>query len=136
MRATLMLMIGAAAVVSACRRDEIYSPRPEALPASAPMPASGPPAFVGRWAASPADCARRAWVLTAAALDAPDRTHCAFAKLSPGSAGYGVDVDCRGPGPEQIGRLTLTLSGEGAERGLTVAGGPFALPVALTRCPG
>jgi hypothetical protein len=135
MRATLMLMIGAAAAVSACRRDEIYS-RPEPGPVSTPMPTSGPPAFVGRWAASPEQCVRRAWVLTPASLDAPDHTHCAFAKLSPGSAGYGVDVDCKGEGPEQIGRLTLTLSGEGPGRGLTVAGGPFAMPVALTRCPG
>lgn len=135
MRATLLLMTGAAACLSACKRDQIYSRQSLSGALAVSAVHAGPPAFVGRWAAASADCARKPWELTPTGLDAPDRMHCSFAKLSEASAGYAADVDCKGAGPEEIGRLTLTLSGQGASRGLTVAGGPFALPVALSPCP-
>jgi hypothetical protein len=96
---------------------------------------AGPPAIVGRWAATRADCTSSPWLLTATELDTPGQTRCIFAKLGASSAGYAADVVCKGPGAEQIGRVTMTLSGQGASRGLTLAGGPFTLPVALTPCP-
>jgi hypothetical protein len=134
MRATLMLMIGAAVVVCGCGRQQIYSK--QSVPISLAVASrSGRPAFVGRWAATRADCARSPWILTPTELDTPGRTHCSFAKLSPASAGYAADVACSGSGAEQIGRITLTLTGQRESRGLTLAGGPFTLPVALTPCP-
>lgn len=135
MRATLMLLFGAAACLGACKRSDIYSK--QSLPAATPISSltSGTPDFVGRWAATRADCPTSPWVLTPAELDTPGQTHCRLGKLSAASAGYSTDVVCTGPAPEQLGRVTLTMSGEGASRGLTLSGGPFTLPVALTPCP-
>jgi hypothetical protein len=135
MRATLLLTVLAAAGLCACGRNRIYSSR-SIPPPPAPAPGgSEAPAFVGRWAASRADCASRPWIVTRFGLDSPGRTHCVFVKLSAASAGYAADVACKALGPDEIGRITLTLSGRGASRGLTLAGGPFALPVALAPCP-
>lgn len=135
MRATLMLMIGAALCAGGCKRNDIYSQR--SLPAATPISSaiSGTPGFVGRWAATRADCMKSPWVLTPTELDTPGQTHCRLGKLSSASAGYSTDVVCTGPGPEQLGHVTLTLSGQGASRGLTLEGGPFTLPVALSPCP-
>lgn len=133
MRATLMLMIGAAAITSACKRNDIYSKQTATLAVTSGT--SGPPAFVGRWAATRADCATNPWILTPTELDTPGQVHCSFAKISTASAGYGADVICKGPGAEQIGRITLTLTGQGTSRGMTLSGGPFTMPVALTQCP-
>jgi hypothetical protein len=134
MRATLAIALGAVACLAACgRSDDLYSKRSQ----SAPLADStvGPPAFVGRWATTAADCGQRPWTLSPAELVAPSGMRCNLGKLSPGSAGYGADVVCKGAGPERLGRITLTMSGQGASRGLTLAGGPFTMPVALTSCP-
>jgi hypothetical protein len=135
-RAALPIILGAAAgLLAACDRGDLYSKQSPAAPLAVTSAMAGTPPFVGRWAATRADCPAAAWTFTPTGLQAPNGTHCAFVKESVGSAGYGMDVSCTGAGPGQIGRVTLTLSGQGATHGLTVAGGPFPMPVALTPCP-
>ena len=134
MRATPLIVLGAAACLLACGRGNgLYSKHSPQL-ASAPV-MQGPQALDGRWARTVADCVGAAWTVSASGLEAPNGLHCSFAKLNAATAGFGADTVCKGAGAERIGWMTMTLSGQGASRGLTLAGGPFPTPVALARCP-
>lgn len=137
MRATLLLLIGAPILLlAACdRRGPLI--RSSAPPSSAPISnaVTGEPGYVGRWASTPSACVDRAWVLTSRHLRTANGLECAFVKMTPGSAGFSGDVDCGPEGVRKAGRMTLTLTGRGKTRGLTLLGGPFDLPVPLEACP-
>jgi hypothetical protein len=137
MRATFPFVLGAAVLLlAACGRHEALITTQ--APSGAVMmenPGTDDPAYVGRWATSARGCVDRAWVLTRQNLHSANGLVCTFVKLEPGSAGYGGDVDCGAPGQRKAGRMTLTLTGSGASRGLTLVGGPFDLPVTLDACP-
>ena len=100
---------------------------------SAPDP-SGAPAFVGRWAASKAVCGQKPWILQAGELRSPGALSCQFVRIDPTPAGYTVLSVCSIGKVEEPTRLALTLTGEGADRSLTLSGGPFAEPAPLTWC--
>lgn len=131
-----LALLGAAAL-GACNQHHL--PPIGAAPAErAPAPtlaeAAGPPLFVGRWAASTAACASRAWDLTPTSLKSPSALTCEFFKDERTSAGYTVYSTCKVGKASQPVRLVLTLTGSGATRSLTLTGGPFTEPVALSRC--
>ena len=95
----------------------------------------GQPAFVGRWAASAADCGRTAWTMTAARLQSPGALACSVSQVTPTMAGYTAYSGCSTGGADMPGRVVMTLSGGPPPAALTLTGGPFAEPVSLVRCP-
>ncbi len=133
----LVLLALAAAGLCACQREEppLGAAPAERMPAVSAATAAGPPAFVGRWAVSRGACGERSWTLTAASLASPSALSCQFFKSVRTSAGYTVYSTCAIGKATQPMRLVFTLTGAGAERALTLSGGPFTEPVALTRCP-
>jgi hypothetical protein len=135
MRATLIVVSCASllAIAGCSQRQTLFSS--DAPPVATIRNAkTGEPSFVGRWAPTAAACADGAWVLTAQRVQSPNGVSCTLVKLDPASAGYSSDVEC-GEAGHGSGRMNLTLSGRGASRGLTLEGGPIALPVSLTACP-
>ena len=97
---------------------------------------AGPPQFVGRWAASETACSTRSWSLTASNLTSPSALTCELFKAERTSAGYVVNSTCKVGKASQPMRLVFTLTGSGPNRSLTLTGGPFTEPLALSRCPG
>ena len=137
MRRPILLALLAAAGLCACQREEppLGAAPAERMPALSAATAAGPPTFVGRWAVSRAACNRRSWTLTGASLASPSALSCQLLKAERTSAGYTVYSTCAIGKVSQPMRLIFTLTGSGAERSLTLTGGPFTEPVALTRCP-
>jgi hypothetical protein len=138
MRRPMLLAVLAIAWLGACSQH--HEPPIGAAPAERAPPltasaASGPPLFVGRWAASKSACAARGWQLTAGSLISPSALSCQFSKAEPTSAGYTVYSICAVGKASQPTRLIFTFSGSAANRALTLSGGPFTEPVALSRCP-
>ena len=133
--ASLLALLAFAAPTAACQRHAAPPIAVQAVERAAPRPADGTPAFVGRWAATPAACATRAWVLTSDALRSPSVLACSFDQVSQTDAGYTVDGVCAVGKARAPGRLVFTLTGRGEARSLTVNGGPFTEPVALAHCP-
>ena len=138
-RWTLLVALAAAGALGAC--SEHHEPPLRAAPAGrAPAKTAaqiaGPPLFVGRWAASTAACASRGWELTPARLTSPSALTCEFFKTEPTSAGYTVYSTCMVGKASQPMRLVFTLTGSGGSRSLTMTGGPFTEPVALSKCSG
>jgi hypothetical protein len=132
--ALLLALLALFAPTAACHRPTAPPIAVHAAERAAP-PADGTLGFVGRWAATPAACATRAWVLTADALRSPSVLACSFDQVSPTDAGYTVDGVCAVGKARAPGRLVFTLTGRGEARSLTVNGGPFTEPVALAHCP-
>jgi len=113
------------------RDSEIY-----AEPVVAPAAGSAPANYVGRWAASPAACADRPWVLTATHLAAPTGAQCDIVGPERTTAGFSANSLCQSAGAEPIsGRLVLTLTGPGAGDSLSISEGPFGAAISLARCP-
>jgi len=134
-RWTLFAML-AAAGLAAC--DRHHEPPIGAAPAERAPPltasvAAGPPLFVGRWAPSKRSCANRGWDLTATSLKSPGALSCQFSKPEPTSAGYTLDAVCSVGKAIQPTRLIFTFTSKG--KSLTLSGGPFTEPIALSRCP-
>jgi hypothetical protein len=134
--ASLFALLALIAPTAACQRHAAPPVAVQVVERGPQRPADGTPGFVGRWAATPAACASRAWVLTSDALRSPSVLACSFDRVSPTDAGYAVDSVCTVGKARAPGRLTFTLTGRGEARSLTVDGGPFTEPVALAHCPG
>ncbi len=125
-------------LLCACSRPEppIGAAPAERSPSITTSAAGGAPLFVGRWAASKTACAARGWELTANSLKSPSALTCELLKAVPTSAGYTVYSTCLVGKASQPMRLVFTLTGSGATRSLTLTGGPFTEPLALSRCAG
>ncbi len=117
--------------LAACERSSIYAER--AIPMLAP-PASAetPPNFVGRWAASDAQC-KDPWVVKARSLKGAGVT-CDFAQVEQTIAGYSVASVCRRGGGPRPGRLNMIMTDPQRPTLMTVSGGPFDGAMALQRC--
>ena len=127
-----------AMLLCACSRPEppIGAAPAERAPAPTAAMAAGPPLFVGRWAASKSACATRGWELTARSLKSPSALTCELFKAERTSAGYTVYSTCLVGKASEPMRLVFTLTGSGETRSLTMTGGPFTEPLALSRCSG
>ena len=125
----LMLLAG----LCACGKSQsgLYAER--SIPILAPAAsAATPPRFVGRWAASTAECATP-WVFEARSLREAGLT-CEFDRVDESSAGYSVATVCRMPKGPLPARLSIVLPETARVSNLTVSGGPFSDAVALQRC--
>ncbi len=124
-------LAGALLGLGACERSSIYAER--SIPVLAP-PASAetPPTFVGRWAASDAQC-KDPWVVAARSLKAADVT-CEFAQVQQTTAGYSVASVCRRNGGPEPGHLNMIMTDPQRPTLMTVSGGPFDGAMALQRC--
>ena len=69
-------------------------------------------------------------------MKSPSALTCELFKAQPTSAGYTVYSTCLVGKASQPMRLVFTLTGSGETRSLTLTGGPFTEPLALSRCPG
>ena len=133
----MLLALLAAAGLGACSRHPeppIGAAPAERAPARTAAEIAGPPLYVGRWAVSTAACSERGWELTPNRLTSPSALSCQFFKTEPTSAGYTVYSTCMVGKASQPMRLVFTLTSK--NRALTMTGGPFSEPVALSRCPG
>lgn len=132
------LALAVMALLAACGQRSLppigASPA-ERAPAQTAAEAAGPPLFVGRWAASTTACVARGWELTSTSLVSPSALTCRLFKAEPTSAGYTVYSTCMVGKASEPMRLVVTLSGSGKTRSLTLTGGPFVEPVALSHCP-
>ena len=136
MRRWMMLAWMGAAVLAACSRHPeppIGAAPAEREPPQAALAAAGPPLYVGHWAVSRNVCSEPGWDLTAASLQSPSALSCVFAKVEPTTAGYTVYGACTVGKASQPTRLVFTLTSQG--KSLTLSGGPFSEPIALSRCP-
>ncbi len=137
-RRRVLLACAAVAGLGACGRGNEppfgAAPAERAPPITAVAPA-GKPLFVGRWAASREACANSGWEMTAVSLKSPSALSCEISKAEPTGAGYTVYGTCSVGKAMQPTRLVFTFSGPAHNRGLTLTGGPFTEPMALTRCP-
>lgn len=87
--------------------------------------------FAGLWATNQANCAARAWTLTATSLKAPGGTVCSFSKVSEVPGGYDIAASCMAGGPAKDERLSLRY----AESARALLLGSRTLgDVGLTRC--
>ncbi len=137
MRRRLLLAALATVALGACGRQEPpfgAAPAERAPPMTAAA-ATTKPLYVGRWAATRTACADRGWEITAAALKSPSALSCEISKAVPTGAGYTVYATCMVGKATQPTRLVFTFSGPSSNRGLTLTGGPFTEPMALSRCP-
>jgi hypothetical protein len=117
-------------LLCACgRQQSIYADRSVATIAPAAS-AETAPRFVGRWAASAAQCDKP--LVFAPRKLSSGGTNCEFDKVDPSSAGYAITAVC-GSMPA---RLIITTPNESNISLLTVSGGPFKDATALQRCPG
>jgi hypothetical protein len=116
------------------RTPPIGSAPAERAPPRFAAGSTGPPAFVGRWAASKAVCAEQPWILQAGGLRSPGVLSCQFVRVDPTNAGYTVLSICSVGKVEEPTRMVFTITGEGQERSLTLSGGPFEEPAPLTWC--
>jgi hypothetical protein len=131
----LAASLAAGGLLAACHRGGVPMAKasPE-LTRSVSHTVDGRPGYVGRWAVTAADCSRRAWVFSAAAMQTPGPFSCNLEHVQPTPAGYTVDGTCQVGAASAPGRLVFTLTRLGG-LSLTVSGGPFPEPVALARCP-
>jgi hypothetical protein len=133
MRLALALSLVLLAALCGCgRRAGLYADR--SIPLAAPDASSGaPPRFVGRWAASSADCGHP-WVFEARSLSS-GAASCEFDKVEPSPAGYAIDGVCRSSAGPTPSRLVITTPDAPQIALLTISGGPFKAPAPLQRCP-
>ena len=134
MKHALILSFGVLTLLCACGpREGLYSDR--SIPMIAPAAsAEGAPRFVGRWAATAAQCADPL-VFAARSLKS-DAANCEFDKVDSSPAGYALTAVCSssaGPNPT---RLIITTPNLARISLMTVSGGPFRDPAALQRCTG
>ncbi len=137
-RSTLALALVALSVGAAACHGKPEPPIGAAPAERAPLKissATGPFAFIGRWAATASACGRQSWTLASDALRSPSALSCSFDKVIPTDAGYMVYGVCEVGKAKAPGTLMFTMTGRGATRSLTLSGGPFNEPVALARCP-
>ena len=137
MRRPALVALATMALLGGCERSlpPIGAAPAERAPALSAAALAGPPGFVGRWAASKGACVARGWELTAARLTSPSALSCELFNADRTSAGYTVYSTCMVGKASQPMRLVFTLTGSGSNRSLTLTGGPFTEPVALSRCP-
>ena len=136
-RRLALLALAAVGLLCACERQHlppIGAAPAERAPMASVAEAAGTPLFVGRWAATSTACAAHGWALTAASLKSPSALTCTIAKAEPTPAGYTIYGACTAGKASQLTQLVFTLTGSGASRSLTLSGGPFSEPVALTHC--
>ena len=134
MKHAIVLSFGVLTLLCACgRREGLYADR--SVPVIAPAAsAQSPPRFVGRWAASAAQCDKP--LVFAPRNLRSGLANCEFDKVDPSSAGYAITAVCgSGKGPIPA-RLIITTPNESKISLLTVSGGPFKDATALQRCPG
>ena len=128
-------------MLTACQ-EKTAPPLGASVAGMAPSPSmqaastGGPPTYVGAWATSVGACGTKAWTFTAAKMTAPGLS-CTLERATPTPAGYVVDGVCfQGDARPAPTRLMLTLTGHDGVRSVTISGGAFPKPVALTRCDG
>lgn len=134
MKHAIVMSFGLLALLGACgRQNGLYADRSVRVVAPAAS-AEAAPRFVGRWAASAAQC-DDPLVFASRSLSS-GAANCEFDKVDPNSAGYTITGVCgSGKGPMPA-RLTVATPNEPKISLLTVRGGPFRDATALQRCPG
>ena len=133
MRRWLVLSLLLSATLTACGPSEPpIGSNPKAYDSAAP---AGPPAFIGRWGLETHGCDRDIWLIGSDGLRSPGGLACGFESIDSTSAGYIVGAMCRIGKAVQPTRIVFTITGPVTAQSLTMTGGPFAEPVALSRCP-
>jgi hypothetical protein len=110
------------------------APVPDAAAITA-APVSNPaaqPIYVGRWAASPALCASRAWEFRHDGLSAPGDVACRFEGVAALDEGYEIAALCTSQAPPESRRLSLDFGPAG--RTMSIRGGPAGDALSLVRC--
>jgi hypothetical protein len=72
-----------------------------------PSDIAAPFRFAGRWAPNQANCASRAWALTARSLKAPAGAVCSFSRVTGVPGGYDITASCMAGGPAKEERISL-----------------------------
>ena len=122
----LALLLG----LCACGKAETGLFAERSIPVLAPPASAETPArYVGRWAASPAQCAAPVVIEARSLRD--DGFTCEFDKVDQSSAGYMATSLCRMKGGPRPSRLSIVMPEPAS---LTISGGPFKDGVALQRC--
>jgi hypothetical protein len=136
-KATLILALLVAAplaALGACGKSSstgLFADR--SIPLIAPAAsADTAPTFVGRWAASTAQC-DQPMVIEARSLAGPD-ADCEFDKVDQSSAGFAVSSTCKVAGKLQPVRINMIMPESDHMSSLTLSGGPFKDTLALQRC--
>ncbi|MGQ3039986.1 MULTISPECIES: hypothetical protein [Caulobacteraceae] len=129
-----VLTFALATALSACGGEQPAAPvDAPAAPPQAEAPDASMPAYVGRWAATPALCADGAWTFRHDGLSTAGEVSCRFDGVAALDDGYEIAATCTAEAPPQAHRLNLSLSPDG--RTMSVRGGPFDDPPPLSRCP-
>ncbi|MDO8411543.1 MAG: hypothetical protein Q7S93_15925 [Phenylobacterium sp.] len=108
------------------------APEPSATADAPVSDATGQPAYVGRWAASPAMCASRAWDFRHDGLSAPGDVACRFEGVAALDDGYEIAALCTSQAPPESRRLHLSFGPAG--RTMSVEGAPSGEAPSLVRC--
>jgi hypothetical protein len=87
--------------------------------------------FVGRWAASQAECASKAWVFTRDRLSAAEGPNCTFYKVTSAPGGYDIAATCPAKKPVETDLIRLRFA-ESA-RAMLVESNAIA-PMGLVYC--
>ena len=132
MKHALVISLGLLTLLCACgRREGLYADR--SIPMIAPAAsAEVAPRFVGRWAASAAQCDDP--LVFAARSVTSDVANCEFDKVEPSPAGYAMPAVCRGASGPTPTRLVVTAPNQAKISLMTISGGPFGHATALQRC--
>ncbi|MDP3490531.1 MAG: hypothetical protein Q8R71_10375 [Phenylobacterium sp.] len=129
-----LLFMTLATSLAACGVNEPETP-PSAPSAVAPAasPAAATPAYVGRWAATPALCSDGAWTFRHDGLSTAGEVSCRFDGVAALDEGYEIAATCTAQAPPQTHRLHLSFTAAGET--MNIRGGPFDDPPPLSRCP-
>ena len=126
-------------LLAACEdRAEPVTPAPvpargRAAEPTPPAPLDEAPSFVGVWAARPELCRNGSWMFTPQGVRTAGEVSCAWSKVEKTETGYALAGTCTAEGVAKPAEAVLTID-PAKPAAMTVTGGPWAGPIALTRC--
>ncbi len=125
----------AAAGLGACRQDHpLMAARTLPQASVSEIATSGPPRFLGQWAAAPSACATAPWTIGLTELKSTNALTCSLGRVTPTDAGYTVDAECTVGKASAPALLIFTMT-SAAPHSLALQGGPLTEPISLVRCP-
>lgn len=99
--------------------------------AQAPPAPSGPPQYIGTWAAEPEQCGKSVWSILPGRLVTDSGGVCDLSQVQATATGWTAEATCRDAASGPV-ELNTTRS---EPITLVVSGAPWASPITLVKCP-
>jgi hypothetical protein len=117
-------------LVAACGQDAPSVAESRAA-STAPAPPSGPPQYIGTWAAEPERCGKAVWSIVPGRLVTDSGGSCDLSQVQATATGWVAQAACTGA---ESGMIELNTTGSEPTT-LVVSGAAWASPITLVKCP-